>query len=125
MKKFALVAILVTAMALIVAACSAPAAAPQVVRETVVVPQTVVAAQTVVAEQTVVVPATAEAAATDKVLRVNIGTYPDIVDPQKSSFVNEIAHLPLIYEGLTKFNEKLETVPVAAESWEYIDDATQ
>jgi len=125
MKKFALVAILVTAMAMIVAACSAPAAAPQVVRETVVVPQTVVAAQTVVAEQTVVVPATAEAAATDKVLRVNIGTYPDIVDPQKSSFVNEIAHLNLIYEGLTRFNEKLETVPGAAESWEYSDDATQ
>ncbi|MCC7164702.1 MAG: peptide ABC transporter substrate-binding protein [Anaerolineae bacterium] len=125
MKKLTLVGIIVAAMALILAACSAPAAAPQVVRETVVVPQTVVAAQTVVAQQTVVVPATPEPTAAEKVLRINLGSYPDIVDPQKSSFVNEIAHLNLIYEGLTKFNEKLETVPGAAESWEYNDDATQ
>ena len=45
------------------------------------------------------------------VLRINLGTYPDVIDPQKSSFVNEIGHLKLFYEGLTKFNEKLETVP--------------
>ena len=28
-------------------------------------------------------------------LRVNLGTYPDVIDPQKSSFVNEIATLKL------------------------------
>jgi hypothetical protein len=28
--------------------------------------------------------------------------FPDIIDPQKSSFVTEIAHLVLIYEGLTR-----------------------
>jgi oligopeptide transport system substrate-binding protein len=60
-----------------------------------------------------------------KTLRVNLGTYPDIIDPQKSSFVNEIAHLKLIYEGLTALNSKLETVAGAAESWEYNADATQ
>ena len=27
-----------------------------------------------------------------KDLRVNLGTFPDLIDPQKSSFVNEIAH---------------------------------
>lgn len=59
-----------------------------------------------------------------KVLRVNIGTYPDIIDPQLSSFANEIGHLQLIYEGLTKLDADLETVPGAAESWEYNDDAT-
>jgi len=58
-------------------------------------------------------------------LRVNLGTYPDIIDPQKSSFVNEIAHLNLIYEGLTRLDENLETVPGAAESWEYNEDATE
>ena len=58
------------------------------------------------------------------VLRVNLGTYPDIVDPQKSSFVNEIAHLNKAYEGLTRLDAQLETVPGAAESWEYNDDAT-
>ena len=116
MKKSALFASFALIVALVVVACSAPAASPpQVVKETVVVPQTVVAEQTVVAQQTVVVPATAApGAAAEKVLRVNIATYPDIIDPQKSSFVNEIAHLSLIYEGLTKFNEKLETVPGAA-----------
>lgn len=127
MKKSALFASFALIVALVVVACSAPAGAPpQVVKETVVVPQTVVAEQTVVAQQTVVVPATAAApAANEKVLRINLATYPDIIDPQKSSFVNEIAHLNLIYEGLTKFNEKLETVPGAAESWKYNDAATE
>jgi oligopeptide transport system substrate-binding protein len=132
MKKLALFATLAILVALVAVACGAPAAAPpQVVRETVVVqqtvvaPQTVVAQQTVVAEQTVVVPATAMPATTEKVLRINLGTYPDTIDPQKSSFVNEIAHLNLMYEGLTKFDETLATVPGAAESWSYNDAATE
>ena len=63
--------------------------------------------------------------ATAKTLRVNLGTYPDMIDPQKSSFSGEIAHLNLVYQGLTALNEKLETVPGAAEAWQYNDDATQ
>jgi oligopeptide transport system substrate-binding protein len=59
------------------------------------------------------------------VLRVNLGSYPDIIDPQKSSFVNEIGHLQMIYEGLTKLDGALETVPGAAEKWEYNADATE
>src|SRR5918993_5039881 len=60
---------------------------------------------------------TAGTAAQDggKVLRVRQDTYPDIVDPQKSSFAVEIAILNLAYEGLTKINTNLETVPAAAE----------
>jgi oligopeptide transport system substrate-binding protein len=42
-----------------------------------------------------------------------------------ASFVNEIAHLKLIYEGLTRLDSELKTVPGAAESWEYNADATQ
>ena len=64
-------------------------------------------------------------AAPSQTLRVNLGTYPDLLDPQKSSFVNEIAHLQLMYEGLTKLNTALETVPGAAEKWEYNADATE
>ena len=60
-----------------------------------------------------------------KVLRINAGRYPDMIDPQKSSFVGEIAHLKLIYEGLTSLNDKLETVPGAAEKWAYNGDATE
>jgi oligopeptide transport system substrate-binding protein len=64
-------------------------------------------------------------AAPSQTLRVNLGTYPDILDPQKASFVNEIAHLQLMYEGLTKLNTALETVPGSAEKWEYNADATE
>jgi len=42
-----------------------------------------------------------------------------------SSFANEIGHLQLIYEGLTKLDADLQTVPGAAEKWEYSDDATE
>jgi oligopeptide transport system substrate-binding protein len=70
-------------------------------------------------------PTATEAPKETPTLRINIGTSPDMVDPQKSSFVNEIAHLKLAYEGLTRLNEKLETVPAAAESWQYNSDATQ
>jgi ABC-type oligopeptide transport system substrate-binding subunit len=72
-------------------------------------------------------PAATEAPATEEkaaVLRVNASTYPDVIDPQKSSFVNEIGHLSKIYMGLTALNEKLETIPGAAESYSFNDDAT-
>jgi len=100
----------------------------EVVKETVVVegtPQVVEKEVTKVVES--VVTATPVPTEERKVLRVNpgTGTYPDIIDPQKSSFVGEIAHLNLIYEGLTKLNGALETVPGAAEKWEYSDDATE
>jgi len=61
----------------------------------------------------------------DKVLRVQHAFYPDVVDPQKSSTTNEIDILALVYEGLTRLDTNQETVPAAAESWEYNDDATQ
>jgi oligopeptide transport system substrate-binding protein len=60
-----------------------------------------------------------------KVLRVHQETYPDVVDPQKSSYGVEIVILNAVYEGLTRFDTNMETIPAAAESWEYNDDATQ
>ena len=60
-----------------------------------------------------------------KILRVHQDTYPDVIDPQKSSFATEIAVLALPYEGLTRLDTNQETVPAAAESWEYNADATQ
>lgn len=115
-KMFALLSLLVLA-SMVLAACggAAPTAAP--------------------AEpaQPAATDAPAEPVATDApvmeekpaILRVNTGTYPDIIDPQKSSFVNEIAHLNKFYMGLTTLNEKLETIPGAAESWKFSDDAKQ
>lgn len=65
-----------------------------------------------------------ETVSAEKVLRINLGTFPDMIDPQRSSFVNEIALLKLAYEGLTRQDAELDTVPAAAESWTYNDNAT-
>jgi oligopeptide transport system substrate-binding protein len=115
-KMFALLSLLVLA-SMVLAACggAAPTAAPAEPAEPVATdaPAEPVATDAPVVEEK---PA---------ILRVNTGTYPDIIDPQKSSFVNEIAHLNKFYMGLTTLNEKLETVPGAAESWTFSDDATQ
>jgi oligopeptide transport system substrate-binding protein len=81
-----------------------------------------------VAAFTLIIPTvmTAGVAAQDggKTLRIHHTTYPDVVDPQKSSYTNEIDILGLIYEGLTKLDTNQETVPGAAESWEYNEDGT-
>lgn len=59
-----------------------------------------------------------------KVLRIHQLTDPDVVDPQKSSFANEIDILVLNYEGLTRLDTEGNTVPAAAESWEFNEDLT-
>jgi oligopeptide transport system substrate-binding protein len=115
---------LLVVLSLVLSAC-APAATPtaQVIVQTQIVEvQGTPQVQEVVVTAT---PAPVVPAEKEKVLRINLGTWPDVVDPQKSSFVNEIAHLKLVYEGLTKFNTKLETVPGNAEKWEYNSDLTQ
>ena len=128
-KKWAVIFGLLIIASMVLAACPAPTPEVQTVVQTVVVKETVVQTvkETVVSEVEtkvdVVVTATPEPTA--KTLRVNLGTYPDIIDPQKSSFVNEIAHLQMMYEGLTRADGDLATVPGAAASWEYNDDATQ
>jgi oligopeptide transport system substrate-binding protein len=61
----------------------------------------------------------------EKVVRIHHPTYPDDFDPQKSSFSNEIDILTLAYEGLTRLDQTQQTVPAAAESWEFNEDATQ
>ncbi len=124
-KLFVIVSLLVLA-SMVLGACAQPAPVVQKVVETVIVEkegQKVV--ETVEVVKTVEVQVAAPEEPKTPVLRVNLQTYPDIIDPQKSSFVNEIAHLQMIYEGLTRLNEKLETVPGAAEKWEYNADATE
>ncbi len=116
-KLFALLSLLVVS-SMVLAACGGgeEPAQPQTVIQTVIVEGT-----PQVVEVTVAPPMEEKEA----VLRVNTGTYPDVIDPQKSSFVNEIGHLNKFYMGLSTLNEKLETVPGAASSWEFNDDATQ
>lgn len=58
-------------------------------------------------------------------LRVNAGSYPNTLDPQLASYVYEIGHLKLLYEGLTRLDTNLNTQPAAAASWSYNTDATE
>ena len=53
-----------------------------------------------------------------KILRVHQLTYPETIDPQKSSFSSEVAFLVANYEGLTRPDSDLRTSPAAAERWE-------
>jgi len=52
------------------------------------------------------------------VLRLNWGTEPEQLDPQKMSFVGEIGTGELVFEGLMKLDKDLNPVPAAAESCE-------
>jgi oligopeptide transport system substrate-binding protein len=61
----------------------------------------------------------------ENVLRANLVTWPDTLDPQDASIANEIGVLTLAYEGLTRLDKDLKTVPAAAEKWEYNADATE
>jgi ABC-type oligopeptide transport system substrate-binding subunit len=141
MKKFAMFAIIATALALIVAACG-PAATPPPPPTAVPQPTTAPAQPTAAPAQPTAAPAqptaapaqptavpptaaptTAPAAAGPKVLRIGSGTFPDVFDPQKSSFVNEIEVLQLAYEGLLGIDAKGNIGPGAADTWELSDDA--
>jgi oligopeptide transport system substrate-binding protein len=117
-KLFLLLSLLVIASML--AACGAPAPATSEPAQPPAATEEPAATEPAATEP----PATEPPATEPGVLRVNLGAFPDIIDPQKSSFVNEIAHLKLIYEGLTRLDNDLNTVEGAAQSWEYNEDAT-
>lgn len=57
-------------------------------------------------------------------LRLGRGTYPDVLDPQKSSYGIEIEFLKLTYEGLLAIDEKGNIGPGAADKWESSKDGT-
>lgn len=57
-----------------------------------------------------------------RVLRIGTPTYPDILDPQKSSVINEVNILQLAYEGLVRLDEKGTVQPAAADRWEASPD---
>lgn len=67
------------------------------------------------------------AAAAATILRIGTnfvtGSWPPTLDPQKSGGM-EIMVERLNYEGLTRLDKNLETVPAAAERWEYDQNAT-
>jgi len=59
------------------------------------------------------------------ILRIHNWNFPTTLDPQASAFADEIGVEVLNYEGLTRFDKDLKTVPAAAEKWEKNQDATE
>lgn len=112
MKRYLLVVTTLILLATMVG-CAAPTATP-------VPPTKAPVAQSTTAPAPTAVPPTAAPTAAPKpqLLRINLTSWPDLVDPQKSSFVNEITLLQLMYEGLTRVDAKGNVVPGAAEKWE-------
>jgi len=115
------------------AAAAAPTAAPVATTAATVAPAaTTETAATAAPVATTEVAMTPEASATTSttgssggnILRTASGSFPDSLDPQKSSFANEIAIEELNYEGLMRFDKDLKTVPAAAEKFEFNKDAT-
>jgi oligopeptide transport system substrate-binding protein len=71
----------------------------------------------------VVQPTATKAAPTGpKVLRLGRATYPDVIDPQLSSYGIEIEVLKLCYEGLTAIDAKGNIGPGGADKWELSKD---
>ena len=61
---------------------------------------------------------------TPKVLRIMVGAYPDVLDPQRSSTGQEVSLLKLCYEGLTAINENGQVGPGAADKCSVSADGT-
>ena len=117
-----IVALLLALVLPILAACggTAPATAP-----TAAEAPTAAAAPTAAEAPTAAPEAGGSGPDKDGYLRMAESVWPDQLDPQKSSFSNEIAVLILNYEGLTRFDKDLKTVPGAAEKWESNKDGTE
>ena len=106
-RRMSLVLAIVVIASLLLSACATPT--PQVVEKVVtqVVEKEVKVVETQVVETIkevekevqVQVVATPTPLPEEKKLRINLGSYPDIIDPQQSSFAKEIAHLELMYSS--------------------------
>src|SRR5215217_4472655 len=58
----------------------------------------------------------------DHVLRIEYNSYPETLDPPQINDSAQIAVGALAFEGLTRIDAELQTVPGAAESWDFSPD---
>lgn len=110
------------------AATAAPAEATAAPAEATVAPAETTEAEPTAdsaAQPTAAADGATTGAPTNNILRIHQPAWPDSLDPQKVSNASEIDVLMLNYEGLTKLDKDLKTMPGAAESWEYNDTATE
>lgn len=103
MNKHVVITLIVLIVAIVIVGCAAPAA-PTAVPAPVVAPTQAAAP----------VPPRPSG---PQVLRLGRATYPDVLDPQKSSFGIEIEVLKLCYEGLTAIDNKGNIGPGAADTY--------
>lgn len=113
------VAGLLAGFALLLAACGAPTLPAPTAAPPIAAP-----AQATTASAQAATPLAPRASAESvvKVLRIGASTYPDVIDPQKSSLVGEINILQLAYEGLVRLDEKGQIQPGAADKWALAPD---
>ncbi|NTV64634.1 MAG: peptide ABC transporter substrate-binding protein [Oscillochloris sp.] len=97
---------------------TAPVTAEATAATTAEAAATTEAAPTEAATTEAASPVSAEAS----VLRLNTGSDPDNIDPQKASFVGEIQYIMMAYQGLMTFDQDMKPVPAAAESVEVSAD---
>lgn len=117
MKKYVAL-LLVLAVAVLLVACAAPEptkAPPPPASSSVA--SSVASSASSVAPTKAPEPTKAPAPAGPKVLRLGRATYPDVLDPQKSSYGIEIEVLKLCYEGITAIDAKGNIGPGAADKW--------
>ncbi len=118
MKKFVVFAMLALVLAALVIGCAAPTAEPTKAPAPTSAPAATSApASSAPAATKPPEPTKAPAAAGPKVFRIGRGTYPDVLDPQKSSYGIEIEFLKLTYEGLLSLDAKGNIGPGAADKW--------
>ncbi len=110
--------VLTTLLLLLIAACTAPIPTSDQTPQ----PPTPSSVPRATSPQPTSAPTTTPALPKPKVLRVNLATRPDSLDPQKAFASSEIAILQLAYEGLTRVDEKGRVVPGAAETWAFSAD---
>ena len=64
-----------------------------------------------------------ETSGEETVVRMNIGSEPDSLDPWQSAASDTDAIFHNVFEGLCLYNEKGEIIPGLAESWEISEDS--
>ena len=130
MKKVLLIAVL--AIALFVVACAAPTVEPTKAPASSAPASSAPASSSVAsssskAAEPTKAPASSSAPASSaaagvKVLRLGRATYPDIIDPQKSSFGIEIEVMKFCYEGILAIDNKGNIGPGSADKWTVAPD---
>ncbi|MBI5879367.1 MAG: peptide ABC transporter substrate-binding protein [Chloroflexi bacterium] len=126
MKKFSILFALGLLVALVACGAPTPTAAPttapaiQPTTAPVVQPTTPPAVQPTAAPTAA--PTKPPAPTGPQILRLGRGTYPDVIDPQRSSYGIEIEVLKLCYEGLTALDNKGNIGPGAADKWTIAPD---